>query len=107
MSRKHQGPAKLYTIRAYCSDCGVLLNESVPLTRRQLLFNWDNAVMAAPQIGCEKCNRKFPNWHINLKIYHSVYKKEFEPAVFIPKPKVSVDEMFANIANKRFGTMKS
>lgn len=70
-------------IRAYCTKCGKLLLESNPLTKKQLLSIWDNAVIQATQIPCKDCGHKFPNFQIEFKIYSDMHKTEKSPRAYI------------------------
>lgn len=78
---------KLFTIRAYCSDCHKLLMESVALSKRELMASWDKAVIDACGIQCKDCNHKVPNFSIDLRIYNSGSRIELKPEKFFPKPK--------------------
>lgn len=78
---------KVFTIRAYCSKCKKLLLESHKLTRRELMVNWDDAVIKAANIECKDCDHKVPNFYIDLKIYNSASKLEFHPRKIFPESK--------------------
>jgi len=71
-------------LRAYCIDCGALLMESNPLTKKQLLANWNESVLNAAGIKCDACGHKVPNFHIELRIYNSVLKTEVLPTEYKP-----------------------
>lgn len=83
---------KCFAIRAYCSDCGKFLMESEHMTKKELMVNWDQAVLDAPGIICKDCAPdRCPNFHIELKIYHVGMDKEFTPEQILPKPKNTPD----------------
>lgn len=88
--KKKKQEGKLFTIRAYCTDCGKMLLESNPMTRLELLVNWDQAVLSAPNIPCDNCGHKVPNFHIRLRIHDKRGNKEYNPSIVIPKPKNTV-----------------
>lgn len=71
-------------VRAYCTDCGKLLMESNPLTKKQLLANWNNTVMGALSIACKDCGNKAPNVHLELRIYNSKFNTETLPENYKP-----------------------
>lgn len=71
-------------VRAYCTDCGKLLMESNPLTKKQLVSNWNNTVMGALSISCKDCGNKAPNFHIELRIYNKRFNTEVLPEKYKP-----------------------
>lgn len=79
--------SKLYTVRAYCSKCGKLLQESIPLSKKELINSWDKGVLDAAGMSCKDCNTTIPNFYINLRVYHAKQKKEYDPKDIIPAPK--------------------
>lgn len=89
-------------IRAYCSKCGKLLQESVNMSKKQLILAWDRAVLGAVGIKCQDCNNKFPNFDINLKIYNSRLDIEHSPEKYIklPKRRDTPEQLFTSIANR-------
>lgn len=78
MSKRTQEPS--FVIRAYCTKCGVLIQESNPFYKKELIKRWDVAVVSAPSVL--KCTCK-PNEQTNLDIEFKIYRKdldkEFEP----------------------------
>lgn len=96
-------PSKgILRVRAYCSDCNALLQESNLLTTKQLKSLWDRTVIGAVHIPCEKCNNKFPNFSINLKVVNTKTGREYPPSHFIKLPKnhETPDELFNSISKK-------
>ena len=81
----------IYAIRVYCKKCGKMLMESVRLTHKQLLANWDDAVFKACSIYCMDCKTKPPVIN-DLKIVNYALKKEFEPHYVLPKPNYDMVE---------------
>lgn len=71
-------------VRAYCTDCGKLLQESNPLTKKQLIANWNSTVMGALSMSCKDCGNKSPNVHIELRIYNSKLHTEVLPQDYKP-----------------------
>lgn len=88
MSKKETG--KLFTIRCYCKDCKKLLLESNPMTRMELIVNWDQAVLTGPNIPCKDCGHEVPNFHIYLKIHDKRGDKEYDPQMVLPRPRATV-----------------
>lgn len=83
---------KCFVIRAYCSDCGKMLMESAHMTKRELMVNWDQAVIDAAGIVCADCApRRCPNFHIDLKILHLGTGVEYAPDQLLPKPEKELD----------------
>jgi len=85
MKKLKENP-RLFTIRAYCSKCGKLLLVSNPMNKKELMANWDKAVLDAPGIVCKDCGTTVPNFNLDLKIYNSGSKMLMKPEVFFPKP---------------------
>lgn len=69
----------VYKVRAYCSDCHALLQESNLLTQKQLVDNWQQTVLNALQFRCEACGHKIPNVHIELRIVDTRFNTETLP----------------------------
>lgn len=90
MSNKKQ-KEPIYAIRVYCKKCGKMLMESVRITHKQLLANWDDAVFKACSIYCMDCKTKPPVIN-DLKIYNYALKKELEPRFVLPKPDYNMIE---------------
>lgn len=84
---------RFFTIRAYCTECNKLLNESVPFTRKELLAVWDDAVFKAINIPCKDCKFTFPNYKIKFTIHDSRREKDYDIRVFIPAASYSLDEI--------------
>lgn len=93
MNRKSKDIQRLFTIKAYCHSCGKMLMESNPMTRREMLVNWDDAVFKALNIECKDCGNKFPNFNLDLKIHDKRRKTDYPIEAFIPKPKEAVEEL--------------
>lgn len=95
-------PQGILKIRAYCSDCNTLLQESNLFTTKQLKQNWDRAVIGAVHMKCDKCGHKFPNFSINLKVVNTKTGREYNPSHFIklPKNRETPDELFRSISKK-------
>jgi len=90
-------------IRAYCAKCGKLLQQSVPMSKKQLRLNWDKAVIGAVGIKCDDCGLKFPNFDINLRICNMRFGREYLPTEYIKLPKghkETPDELFRSISRK-------
>lgn len=73
-------------------DCKSMLQESNPLTKKELLANWDSACLTALQFKCEKCGHVvIPNAHIYLRIHDARDNKDYDPKMILPKPANPVD----------------
>lgn len=81
---KKKEKVRIWVARAYCSKCNKLLMESNPFTKKELKLVWDKLVLDAGGIICRDCNSKIPNFNINIKIYNSGSKLEFDPKDFFP-----------------------
>lgn len=82
--KKKEGIIRIWRLRAYCSLCGKLLMESNPMTKRELYAVYDKALIDAGGIICRDCGTKIPNFNLNIKIYNSGSKLEFDPQKFFP-----------------------
>lgn len=97
---------KCFVVRAYCTDCGKMLMESAHMTKRELMINWDQAVLDAPGIVCQDCApKRCPNFHIKLKIYHIALDKEFDPEDILPTPQNPTDLGLPDFIEKGLQTM--
>lgn len=56
------------------------------MTRKEVLVNWDQAVIGAAYFTCSECGTRVPNFRIDLKVYHKGLDREFDPVDFIPAP---------------------
>lgn len=81
----------IYSIRVYCKKCGKMVMESVRLTHKQLLVNWDDAVFKACGIYCTDCKTKPPVIN-DLRIMNYALDKELEPHYVLPKPDYNMVE---------------
>jgi hypothetical protein len=81
--------SKRFIVRAYCTECGRLLSSSKDFYKKELPKYWDTIVLGAPNIVCSSCNFKFPNFHIDLRIYDSLKDVELKPKSVLPKPKTA------------------
>lgn len=81
---KKKDKVRIWTLRAYCSLCGKMLMESNSFTKKELKQIYDRALIDAGGIICRDCNTKIPNFNINIKIYNSGSKLEFDPKDFFP-----------------------
>lgn len=81
----------IYAIEVYCTKCGQHLMESLRITRKQLLVNWDDAVFKACSICCEKCGAVPPVIN-RLMIRNYATKTELEPRFVLPKPNYDMVE---------------
>lgn len=97
-----------FVILAYCTDCGKLLMESAHMTRKQLLANWDSAVLNAPSILCTDCDpHRCPNFHIELRIKHLGTGKIYNPKDLLPKPTNAPDFSEEGIPEWMLAAMKN
>lgn len=79
---KIQHPKNSFLIRAYCTTCNGLVQESNPLQKDRLKETWQSAVLSAPLIlKCKKCSDKNVNFNLRFKIYCTRKRKELDPAV--------------------------
>ncbi len=81
----------IYAIEVYCTKCGQHLMESLRITHKQLLVNWDDAVFKACNICCEKCGTVPPAIN-RLMIRNYATKTELEPRFVLPKPNYDMIE---------------
>ena len=89
MAKKTNEP--IYAIRVYCKKCGKLNMESLRITHKQLLVNWDDAVFKACSVYCTDCGTKPPVVN-DLKIMNYALNKELEPRFVLPKPNYDMVE---------------
>jgi len=82
---------KCFVVRAYCTDCGKMIMESAHMTKKELMVNWDQAVLDAPGIICDCAPKRCPNFHIELRILHLGTGVEYKPEELLPKPKNTPD----------------
>lgn len=89
-------------IRAYCAKCHSLLQESVIMSKKQLIASWDRAVLGAVNIQCKSCGTKFPNFNIDLKVYNARLHSEYDPSKYIklPKRKQTPTQLLTSISKK-------
>lgn len=81
---KKKEKVRIWVARAYCSKCNKLLMESNPFTKKELKAVWDKCLIDACGIICRDCKTTIPNFNLNIKIYNSGSKLEFEPKEFFP-----------------------
>ena len=81
----------IYAIRVYCPQCGKFLMESLRITHKQLIANWDDAVFKACSAYCTDCGTKPPTIN-TLKIMNYGTGKELDPRFVLPKPDYNMIE---------------
>lgn len=89
-------------IRAYCTSCKALLQESRRMTKKELRKFWDRAVLGALSIKCDSCGYKFPNFNVELKIYSHITKSEYDVTKYVKLPKKSADpvSLFKDVSKR-------
>lgn len=80
MSKKNDGGIELktiqdsdalHTLRVLCADCGEQLQESVPMTGRELKANWTQMAISQPLVtgSCSKgCRATFSDCNLNTNL---------------------------------------
>lgn len=81
----------IYSIMVYCGKCDKFLMESLRITRKQLIANWDDAVFKACSIYCTDCHTKPPTIN-RLMIHNYGTRTELEPRFVLPKPNYDMIE---------------
>lgn len=78
------------------------------MTRKQLLANWDSAVLGAASIVCKDCApNRCPNFHVRLKIKHLGTNKIYNPEDLLPKPTNTPDLNAEGIPDWMVNAMKT
>lgn len=88
-----------FKLQAVCTKCGKVLQESHPMTRKDIQKFWDRIVLDALNITCKDCGTKFPNFSLNLQIVNTKTTRVFLPTDFIKLPKSHRNGYLESIAN--------